>query len=263
MTEREYNALPGVRRSTLFHMAKSPAHYKWASENPTKDTPALLFGRAFHAAVLQPEEFTNGFAIMPAVDRRTKAGRELYDKIVAESAGKEMLSQDDYDRIIAMREAIKQSPAASMLIGGDRETCYQWTDADTGIMCKCRTDAEATLDKRYIVDIKTCTDASTKTFNRDAIKYGYDLQVGLYCEGVRAVTGEECGFIFIAIEKTPPYAINILQADEQMMMRGKDLFREYIGLVAECEKTGNWYAYNRTDGDLNTMALPGYIKEGL
>lgn len=74
ITEKEYNEAPGVRRSALFNMAKSPAHYKWSVDNPAKETPALAFGRALHCCVLEPAVFESTYAVAPSVSKATKAG---------------------------------------------------------------------------------------------------------------------------------------------------------------------------------------------
>lgn len=262
MSEVAYNAAPGIRRSTLFQMSKSPAHYKWALENPSKDTPALQFGRALHCAVLEPEKFDSAFAVGPTISRSTKAGREAWERFEADAAGREIISQADYDKITGMRDSIMLHPMARALLDGPHEKSFFWKDELTGLDCKVRADALCELGGRIvIVDVKTCADASTEAFMREAIKYGYDFQSGMYTEGVSACECMETEFVFIAVEKTPPYSVNVLAADEYFILRGKDLFREYLGKVAECESTGNWYQYNGADGDMNDLKLPGYLQK--
>lgn len=94
---------------------------------------------------------------------------------------------------------------------------------------------------------------------RDCTRFGYDLQSAMYKEGVEIITGEPHTFIFIAVEKMEPYLVNIFQADDLFIRRGQDLFREYIGMYAECKKTGNWYGYNGFSGYINTLSLPRWI----
>jgi hypothetical protein len=66
-------------------------------------------------------------------------------------------------------------------------------------------------------------------------------------------------FAFIAIEKKPPYAINILQADKLLIRRGYDLFREYLGIYHDCKTTDNWYGYLGKFNQINNLALPAYL----
>ena len=58
MTEQEYNQAPGIRRSLLWELRRSPAHLKWRMENPPEATPALIFGQALHAALLAQRVMT-------------------------------------------------------------------------------------------------------------------------------------------------------------------------------------------------------------
>lgn len=262
ITEKEYNEAPGVRRSALFNMAKSPAHYKWSVDNPAKETPALAFGRALHCCVLEPAVFESTYAVAPSVSKATKAGREAWAVFEADAAGKEIISEADFYKCLAIRDSIMNHPQARLLLEGPHETSYFWTDELTGLECKIRTDAETDISESHIiVDVKTCLDASTEAFTKAMIKHGYDLQVGMYTEGVEKCTGQKPLFVFIAVEKDPPYAVNVLGVDEYVVLRGKDLFREYLGKVAECEKTGNWYHYNGPDGDVNDLSLPAYLQK--
>ncbi len=262
ITEAEYNAAPGIRRSALFNMSKSPAHYKWALDHPQPDSPALLLGRAVHCAVLQPEIFDQCYAVAPGASKATKEGRKIWETFLQDIGEREAITQADYEKCMGIREAISNHPVASALLEGRHETSYFWTDELTGLKCKIRTDAEVEIgDTLAIVDVKTCADASTETFMREAVRHGYDLQAGMYCEGVSACTGRDPAFIFIAVEKTPPYAVNVLAADNYVILRGKDLFREYIGKVAACEESGNWFCYNGPDGDMSDLSLPYYLQK--
>ena len=110
-----------------------------------------------------------------------------------------------------------------------------------------------------IVDVKTTSDASTDSFIRSAINYGYDFQAAMYFNGVAKNIGKKPLFVFIAVEKEPPYAVNILQADELMLQRGYDLFREYIGIYHDCKVSGNWYGYLGRLNQINNLALPSYL----
>ena len=94
---------------------------------------------------------------------------------------------------------------------------------------------------------------------RSAINYGYDFQAAMYSEGVEKNIGQKPLFVFIAVEKEPPYAVNILQADDLLLRRGGDLFREYIGIYHDCKQTDNWYGYLGKFNQINTLALPAWL----
>lgn len=262
MTEKEYRAHPAISRSELARMSESPEKFKWYREHPEPATPALLFGQLFHAMALQPETVDKEFAVAPMVDRRTKAGKEALAAFEAEAGGKTIVTAEMYEQAKEVTEALYRNSYAKRLLQGEKETPFFWTDDLTGEECKCRTDClTETAKNLVIVDLKTTDNAETEAFTRSMIKYQYDLQVAMYSEGVKANTGKHPIFVFIAIEKKPPYAVNILQCDELIYRRGYDLFREYIGLYHECKETDNWFGYTGAFNQINEITLPPYLKE--
>ena len=260
MTEQEYNKVPGIRRSLLWEIRRSPAHLKWRMDNPPEATPALIFGQALHAAVLTPEDYGRQFAVMPNADRRTKAGREAWDAAAAVAQGRTQIAFDWAEQIAGLVQAVRGNPMAARLLDGPHETSYFWADTLTGEGCKCRTDAETVIgDMHLIVDLKSCQDASTDAFMRDALNYGYDVQAAMYTDGYKAVTGREATFVFIAVEKNPPYAVNILQADTLFMQHGQDRYRHLLGLYHECRQRNQWPGYTGFDGDIASLGLPAWL----
>ena len=99
-------------------------------------------------------------------------------------------------------------------------------------------------------------------FMRDCVKYHYDLQTAMYRDGASKVLGvpkDNIDFVFIAVEKKPPYLLNIMQADTYVIQKGEADFREYIGTYAECKADGVFYGLNGKNGIINTLSLPEYL----
>lgn len=260
MTNKEYRNADGISRSDLFKIKRSPMHFKYDMDNPSEPTPALIFGQAIHKYILENDDFFNEFAIAPVCDRRTKTGKELYNTFLVESEGKEIITADDFERLQGMYSSVYSNKYAKLLLDGKHEQSFFWTDKMTGEKCKCRTDCMHESDNSIIiVDLKSCESADTESFMRDVVKYGYDMQAAMYKEGVEINTGKKCEFVFIAVEKKPPYAINILQADNLIFTRGKDVFRELLGIYHNCKETGDWYGYNGFSGMINNLSLPRWL----
>ena len=260
MTEKEYRNHPAVSRSELFKISESPEKFRYYKDNPQPPTPALIFGQVFHKMALQPEDFDNEFIVAPNVDRRTKSGKEAYADFLEKAEGKTLITEDDYDKAKAMCESLYSNKYAVKLLKGKKEQPYFWIDQTTGEECKCRLDCETDLSEvTAIVDVKSATDASAEAFMRDAVKYGYDFQSAFYTEGAKINTGKKYIFVFIVVEKEPPYAINIFQADKLFMKRGYDLFREYIGIYHDCKTTGDWYGYLGKFNMINKLCLPQWL----
>lgn len=260
MTEQEYRQHPAISRSQLFKLKDSPEKFKWALEHPEPPTPALVFGQLLHAVVLQPETVGRDFAIAPNVDRRTKGGKEMWADFETSAEGKTIITADMVEQAVAMRDKLMSNDYVCQLLDGEREKPFFWTDEMTGEECKCRVDCLTNINGMdIIVDLKTAENADTDTFMRHAIKCGYNLQAAMYGEGVKQNTGKEHAFVFIVIEKKPPYAINIMQADKAFVLHGFDLFREFIGTYHECKVSGNWYGYLGKHNIINNLPLPAYL----
>lgn len=264
MTEAEYRKHPAVSRSELWHISESPQKFKYRKEHPDGETPSLLFGRAFHKMALEPDGFLDEYAITPDVDRRTKEGKQKWQDFLDEVKTKTVLPEEMYLHAKEMCASLRSVPLAQKLLNGPKETPFFWVDDITGEACKCRTDCLNTQYSRpIIVDVKSTTDASTEAFMRDAVKFGYDFQSAMYSEGVSKHIQQSPLFVFIAVEKDPPYAVNILQADELFLRRGQNIFRELLGIYHECKVSENWYGYLGKNSQINTLALPAWAAKDL
>lgn len=260
MTEKEYRQYPAISRSELWHIRESPQKFKYYKENPPEPTPSLLFGQVFHKMLLEPNTFDDEFVVAPEANLRTKEGKQMLEAFVADHENQTIITAEMYEQAKEMCDAVKREPLAVKLLNGEKEAPFFWTDEMTGEDCKCRVDVLNTeYSQPIIVDVKTTADASTDAFIRSAINYGYDFQASMYSDGVEKNIGKNPLFVFIAVEKEPPYAVNILQADELLLRRGYDIFREYIGIYHDCKVNDNWYGYLGRLNQINNLALPSYL----
>ena len=239
----EYENIKAVNKSTLWEMRKSPLHY-WhlMHDTPRKDTPAMKLGRAVHARLLQPETFDDGYVVVPDCDRRTKAGKALWTDLL--ETGKELISGEDMETILAMEKEFANIRKAPFWKSPETEIGLTWTDSESGVACKARLDA---ITDDYVIDYKTTTDASTAAFQREALKYGYDLQAAMYLDAARANGYSPKGFIFIAQEKTAPYLINIIHAGSAFLDRGAWIMRDLLAKWKECSESGVWPGYGENE----------------
>lgn len=265
MTEQEYNRHEGIRRSDLWKVRESPEKYLWSIGHPELPTPALIFGAMVHKLLLEPGGFADEYAVTPAIDRRTKAGKEEWAAFSEKNADKQPVSMDDFLTAMDMVKAVERHPIAKKLLGGSHEIPLFWTDEDTGELCKCRLDILTELDgKPVVVDYKTAASAMTDKFNAAIWQYGYHLQAYMYTEAVMKCLelDERPRFLFVVQEKKPPYAVNVIEATEDVMTVGMDTFRELIGILHQCLETGYFYGFNGAFDDINEAYLPGYMTMG-
>lgn len=260
MTEQEYRQHPAISRSDLFKIKESPEKFRYHIDNPEPPTPSLVFGQLFHAMALQPETVGEQFVIDPKINKRSNAGKDEWKAFLEANEGKTIITDDMYQLATEMCKALYANEAARKLLDGEKEKPFFWVDELTGEECKCRTDVITQVGNlNVIVDLKSAESAATENFTKDAVKYGYDFQSAHYKTGVEKNTGKEYIFVFIVVEKKPPYAVNILQADDLFVRRGYDIFRELIGIYHDCKRTGNWYGYLGKFNQINNLALPAWL----
>lgn len=246
-------------------MMKSPAIYKYYKDNPEdSDSQALLFGRFYHKFILENDTWEEEFAVAPYCDKRTKAGKEAWETFCKENEGKDIVTQQDYETVVAMRDAFMQTPFAPLLIQGEHEKSFFWTDEKTGLKCKIRPDSFGHIkDKYFCIDLKTTNCAETSKFMKQSIDLGYDLQASHYVDGLNKYYNKEFSFIFIVQEKSAPFLINILEADEYFMSNGKELRDLMLQEYKECTETGNWYGYLGKDGEVNQLTVPNWLQKAI
>ena len=228
MIQDPYYLAPCLSNSGMSHLKLSPRHYKDAL-NQSYDSPALVFGRLFHMAVLEPEKYQEHVRVFNG-DRRTKAGKEAYADLV--SSGFEIISADDADKIDAMRDSVR----SEFTITGKTEIPKFWTDEDTSAACKAKADL---LQDRIVWDLKS-TIGDAGGFGRAIEKYDYDRQAAFYMDGFGAD-----GFGWIVVEKSPPYGVMLYRATPETLMRGRDKYKPLAALYAQCVLLDEWPGYSR------------------
>jgi len=125
----------------------------------------------------------------------------------------------------------------------------------TGAKLKFRPDI-CIPDLDLIADIKTTQDASPQAFARDVVKYSYHLSAAMYAYGYELVTGRKLeSFVFIVVEKNPPYAVAVYELDQASMQAGYRLYRQAIDKYNECTRTGHWPGYSDA---IQSLSLPNW-----
>ena len=246
MHQDTYNTAPGLRRSDLWKINKSPKHFKDHMDSPREDTPSLRFGIATHKYILEPDTFFDEYAIAPKVDKRTKTGKEIWQNFVTDCDvnNKEALDERDFEIIKAMADAVNADPLAKHMLVGQHELEFYWTDPTTNESLKCKCDNIGEYNgRKMIVDYKTTDSCENGHFERSSKRYGYQFQAGFYTEGLNISTNEDYGFAFVAQEKKPPYACRVYVCSDYYVENGKMIYHQLLDLYHQCKITGDWFGY--------------------
>lgn len=248
ITDEEYFASEGLSNSYLWKLAnQTPAH----AQVPTTKTDAMDLGSAVHLAVLQPE-LADKMIIQGPKDRRGKKWTEAQED--AENGGKVLLVEKDYHTCMTMRDAIWSQPHMAELLTGEGTTYEQAAFWEyRGNQCKCKVDV---AKPGVILDLKTSVDASPRGFAQSVAKYGYHQQAASYSFGWGKASGIAVQtFLFLVVEKHPPYAAAIYELDAPTIAEG---WASYVAAIEEhtfCVDNNHFPAYPPVK---MLMQLPAY-----
>jgi len=249
----EYRAIDALNWSSLKFYAKSPAHYRENVDNPQEQTAAMLLGSAVHCLCLEPVLFDQQYAVAPDVDRRTKAGKEQWALFEDEHQGKNILTFEQSTLARGMAASVLDGKAGKLIgLCSERELTLTWEDQFTGLQCKSRLDA-VDLVNGLAVDIKTTEDASQQSFSRTVYNYLYHGQAAFYLEALRQNGFMINRFIFLAVEKKPPFAKALYLCSDELLASGRILYQECLSKHAECLAVNEWPGYPET---IHTIDLP-------
>ena len=184
----------------------------------------------------------------------------------AENEGYTVIQEGEYDRLLAMAEAVRAHPYASWLFDRDMPALHEasifWTDAETGEQCRCRPDRWRA--DGIFVDLKTTEDASPEAFGKSVQKWRYHVQAPWYLDGGKIAHdaghfpdgfAEPRAFIFVVVEKEFPHAVACYMLDSDSNELGRSEYRADLNKLAECNRSGKWPSF----GDhLQPVSLPAW-----
>lgn len=239
-----------------------PALFAWERDNGRADKPHYDFGHAAHREVLGVGE---EIVCMDAkfTDWRTKAVKE--DAAAARAEGKVPLLAGDYATVKAMAKALREHEWASLLFApgsGEPEQSMFWEDPDTGVMCRARHDwlRHPNPDGRLLcVDLKTAHSVEPGALRKAAANNGWYMQAPWYVDGVEALGldgGRGAAFLFVAIAKTPPHLVTVVELDWDALETGRAQNRKAREIFRDCTESGHWPAYASAP---ITVSLPPWI----
>ncbi|UOQ51743.1 PD-(D/E)XK nuclease-like domain-containing protein [Hymenobacter cellulosivorans] len=200
LTQPEHRALPFVSNTDLSNLKN-----ELLGLTRTSNTQALIFGSAFHEAVLEPDRYHAPQELPPAQLRLL-------------------------DTLAAVR---RQRYCRDLLYRGTAELTHTATHEETGLTVKIRPDllmVTPRLGRRVLVDFKTTSCRDYAHFVSTIEQYDYDRQAAFYSDVLQADR-----FLFIGVQKKAPHDIWLveLSADTASMEQGRKKYRRLLRAYAE------------------------------
>lgn len=239
-----------------------PAQFKYDRDHPQAPKREFDLGHAAHLLVLGegPE-----IDVLDFDNYLTKAAKQARDE--AREMGAVPLLRHEWQQVEAMAEAIRQHPVAGPLFtpdGGMAEQSIYWTDARTGVRCRCRPDwmpHRQENGRLVVVDYKTAKAVDEAALQRAVYERGYHAQAAFYLDGVKAAGlagDQEPAFVFVFQSKTAPYLVHLVELDFPALTLGAARNERALRRYAECERTGIWPGFNDR---ITYLPLPPYAEK--
>lgn len=266
MTNTEYHSRSEISSSDLKAMKggnTAKVYERIAGVTPKKEPSApMILGSAVHKLVLEPYDFESEFAVEPSVDKRTKEGKAIIAEFAEKSAGKMILSANDYERAINCANAIlNDTTAKELLSGGEAEQSYFMNIE--GVACRVRPDYFNPCTGK-IIDIKTTSGGVGRLeFAKEASNRQYYLQASFYFDGLKNAGFEPTEFIFIVVNTTT-FNVGFSYILPPDLETGRALYQARLNLWKNDVKNGNYYTdavERREDGKIGAiqrLPMPSY-----
>jgi exodeoxyribonuclease VIII len=219
-----------------------------------KQTKAMADGTAVHSFFLERDNFNTDYVTKPSdIKLNTKVGKEW----AQEHQGKIIIDSEFSSNLLEMEKSFMDSPAKIIYnknMGGQTELSYFWDDLGL-VKGKCRPDWISD-DGSIVIDLKTTIDASPKGFQKSISNWGYHLQLGWYLRGLQKLGLDSYDFIFIAIEKTPPFSVGVYRADQEMINYAMNKLDE---IVPEIDKALAAQEFPDYTPEITSIGLPPWM----
>ena len=231
-----------------------PAKFRQRMDNPPEPKPHFDFGSVVHTLTLGAG---SDYAVLEPAIHGLKRDGTIADSPTATTAwkaadadaralGKIPIHVDDFTKARAMADAVRNHPEAGELFKrGHAEKSMYWTEPQSGIRLRGRADWLTLIgDRLTCVDLKTSVTANPTELVRPFWKFGYHLQAAWYRRLlIETGVSSDPDFVFVAVEKEPPYLVSVIRYDDEALAEGDRLNRAAIDIYARCMETGIWPSY--------------------
>ena len=259
LAELEYHARPELSSTGARLLLEAPAKFKYRMDHPQEGKRAFDVGTAAHTKILgvgsglveYPDEH-----LTPSGNVSTKAATVLWAE-EQRSAGLTPVSPDDIAAVDAMAESVLAHPKARELLEAKGHREVSVVSEIDGVPVRARLDGLVELEGMTGLDLKTTRKtADVEGFARTSSDLGYFIQEAWYREAIEAEGVPLDRFVFITVEKEPPYLVGVTVQDIIFQMMGKAATAEARRRYRHGMETGEWPGYSQ---EIEPAAPPAWM----
>jgi exodeoxyribonuclease VIII len=267
-------------------------------------TPKDYFdiGTAFHTAILEPDVFGKSVTYIPEEDfpdqekknmdgscKLSPVNKEKLAEVHAQNKGRIVLREADWNMIAEMVLSFQGHWGASRMVNlkkgmaeysfytryvflrnGDLdriEGCPADAKRDSKLTLLVRTKADYVheKDRPYAMDLKSAASVDPREFGRMAANLEYDIQGAMVCDMVSANVGEYYeSFIFVAIEKVPPYYVAMYDLNYTDYKDAHNKYIKRLNVIRKAKNDGKFAGFEYladNEWGLLPLEFPAWYKK--
>lgn len=252
----EYTRIERMNPSTLVAGIKSMRHlFIRMRDGFGEPSDPMRFGTGLHALLLEPDEFESRFCVMPdfhkdelnttgkgerSDSKATKYYKEQVASFHRENSGKQIVTREQYDRMLFAIESIRSKPAVMELVESSQKEVTIYGEID-GVACKGRVDL---LSPVVLADLKTTADVSPRAFGRTFANLHYGFKMAMYRELVRQNAGDREVKV-IAQETAGDFDTVLYTVDSIILDNAMGRVRSVIADMKAARESGEWHGVDR------------------
>ncbi len=208
--------------SAIKQLLDSPKAYQ-RSLNFKQDNPAFKAGRLIHLAALEPDKLESLVTIVEVQSALTKKYKE---KVIEIGSAEFVYTRKEYDRAMYSVDALLQNEMWQRITRGAKFEIPA-VQMLHGYAFRAKADV---LGKDFVADLKS-TSSDLRSFPYAAKKYGYDVQLYLYCKLFNVPYDKF--YFFVICKKTGDLGIwdceeSFYDSGKEKVMRAIKTFEEYF-----------------------------------
>jgi exodeoxyribonuclease VIII len=199
------------------------------------ERPHHVYGKAFHCALLEPDDFDSRFFVVDdskliqqlSADyknpRATKKYKEWIEEELIKANGRQQVSVEDYNDMMRMQEKIySRSQCVDMLKHTLKEKVYKGNLLGLKVKCK----ADVVNPGHFGLDLKGVKEAPTPQMaNKFLYSYAWGRQASFYHDILKVDS-----FWFLMIEKTYPYTIGLYEVSSEKIQEFREKYEHLLKL---------------------------------
>jgi len=247
--------------SAISQFKKSPRSFIDYKMQKKEQTDAMRLGSIVHCLVLTPSLFDSTYFLLDDQEkvkeigggnpRATKVYKEWKAGEVEKAGEKTIISFDEYNQAAIMADCVLNNSSSKRILDACPEREVKVEFEINGLPFVSFIDAKG---NDCILDLKICSDADPKKFQRTIINDGYYLQGGVYSVAIEELKP----YYIIAVDRTGAVSVHLLM--ESLIEHGMNELDRLTREFNKCVEKNDFhcsYEY-RTNSGVYPIDKPPY-----